>query len=191
MSHIVDDGVDLSQHISNRKYHLCDNLSTYDTAELFRCCPDCSCFYAVCCQHSRKKRARPCHHFRLVFTDGACLSNGNTGATAGLGVALGDDERLQLSIPVDDVADPGAKRSSQRAELLAVLAALRLLDDMDGPEERDPHERLYNRHSSQDGSPMATYRNWIVATDSMYVVDGMTDWLPNKWKVRSPSMTVR
>ena len=26
--------------------------------------------------------------------------------------------------------------------------------------------------------------NWIIATDSKYVVDGMTDWLPNKWKVR-------
>ena len=98
---------------------------------------------------------------------------------------MGLEANLQLAVPVNDSNDPGAKRSSQRAELLAAFTGLRLLDELDGPEERDPHERLYNRHSSQDGIPFSTYRNWIIATDSQYVVDGMTDWLPNKWNVGS------
>ena len=174
-----------SQHVSNRKYHLCENLSNYDTSELITSCPDCSCFFAECCQHPSHRRPRPCHHFRLAFTDGACLSNGDAAATSGIGVALGLEANLQLAVPVNDSNDPGAKRSSQRAELLAAFTGLRLLDELDGPEERDPHERLYNRHSSQDGVPFSTYRNWIIATDSQYVVDGMTDWLPNKWTVGS------
>jgi len=32
-----------------------------------------------------------CHYYRLAFTDGACLSNGEDNVTAGIGVALGSE----------------------------------------------------------------------------------------------------
>ncbi|KAH9923649.1 ribonuclease H-like domain-containing protein [Fomitopsis serialis] len=171
-----------SQHVFDRQFHLCESLSDYySTEELIMTCPDCSRFVALCCQHRNHGRPRACHHYQLVFTDGACLSNGQTAATSGLGVAIGQDAELQWTVPVDDIVDPNAKRSSQRAELLAAIEGLRLLNAVDGPE--DAHSRLYNRHGKPGDKPTVSYRNWVITTDSKYVVDGMTDWLPNKWKL--------
>lgn len=171
-----------SQHIFNRKYILCDQLKdNFDTHELIGSCPDCSYFLATCCQHYKQTRARTCHHFQLVFTDGACRDNGRLGASAGLGIAFGREPDQQFSIPVDDAVDPGGKRTSQRAELLAALEAVRRLKDM----SPTPHEQLYNRHSKTAGDDAMKKAQWIITTDSQYVVNGMTDWLPNKWRVRS------
>ena len=127
-----------------------------------------------------------------MFTDGACLSNGMAGATAGLGVAMGlvegdkgwsdlyadnkndeeswdrsgDDERpWQKSIPVTDEIDPGQRRSSQRAELLAALLGV---------------DMMYPQH----GHHPLEKRSIIITTDSEYVVKGMTEWFPS-WKVSS------
>lgn len=175
----LDPGADF-QRVSDRKYILCDHLkSTYETKELITSCPDCSFFFARCCSTNKHRQARICHHFRLVFTDGACKDNGRAGATAGMGIAFGLKPEQQFSIPVDDTVDPGAKRTSQRAELLAALVGLRLLQYVG--KVRTPHERVYNRHNN-NGS-VDTREKWVVTTDSEYVVKGMTDWLPNKWKV--------
>ena len=171
------------QHISNRKYILCDRLKGFDTQELIVSCPDCAYFFSLCCGTNDHRQSRPCHHFRLVFTDGACKDNGRAGATAGLGIAFGRQPSQQFSIPVDETVDPDARRTSQRAELLAALEGLRRLGDAD--EFDAPHERLYNRHGAiRAGTVESDNRaKWIVTTDSEYVVKGMTDWLPNKWKV--------
>ncbi|TFY61141.1 hypothetical protein EVJ58_g4689 [Rhodofomes roseus] len=170
-----------SEHVFNRQFQLCEYLkNNYTTEELIETCPDCSRFLATCCQHRGHGRPRACHHYQLVFTDGACLSNGQTTATSGLGVAIGLESDLQWSVPVDDTVDLDAKRSSQRAELLAAIEGLRLANVVSGPE--DAHNRLYNRHGRPGEKPTAPYRNWIITTDSKYVVDGITDWLPNKWK---------
>lgn len=96
---------------------------------------------------------------------------------SGVGIALGMQAELQKSISVDDTVDHGAKRSSQRAELLAAVLGLRALRSL--KEAGETHPRSKRRDPDVDITG-----NWIIATDSKYVVDGMTDWLPNKWKVR-------
>ena len=58
-----------------------------------------------------------CHHFRLVFTDGACSHNGQDAATSGIGTAYGESERSQHAVPLTKPIDQGHKRTSQRAEL--------------------------------------------------------------------------
>ncbi|KAL8860579.1 MAG: hypothetical protein Q9178_002932 [Gyalolechia marmorata] len=121
-----------------------------------------------------------CHHFRLVFTDGACRNNGQSGATAGIGVAMGETELSQQAIPITAVLDPGQKRTSQRAELLAALSGLRQLidvDELNATEETMEKERKMRRKLA----PTAGEKSWIIATDSEYVVKGMTEWLP-AWK---------
>ncbi|KAH9923646.1 ribonuclease H-like domain-containing protein [Fomitopsis serialis] len=169
-----------SQHIFNRKYHLCELLSSYSTEDLIKSCRDCSRFIALCCRDRSSDRALDCHHYRLVFTDGSCLSNGRPVATAGLGIAVGLEDDQQWSISVDDSLDAFAKRSSQRAELLAALVGLIKIDDVEPPD--DPHERLYNRHNRSGDNPEEPPSEWIVTTDSIYVVNGMAEWLPNIWK---------
>ena len=167
---------------ADRQYILCDCLeSDFSPAELIKVCRDCSCFVSLCCQHRYEfdPKSRPCHGYRLVFTDGACLSNGQATAASGVGIAMGMQAELQKSIPIDDTVDPGAKRSSQRAELLAAVLGLCALRSLSEAGDAHPSGgRRKKRDPHQDN-----ISNWIIATDSKYVVDGMTDWLPNKWKV--------
>ena len=35
----------------------------------------------------------PYHHFRIIFTDGACTNNGRRSAKVGVGAAYGNGER--------------------------------------------------------------------------------------------------
>ncbi|KAF3389913.1 Ribonuclease H [Talaromyces pinophilus] len=108
--------------------------------------------------------SKPCHHFRIVFTDGACINNGRPEAKAGAGVAVGSTDATQLSIPITDSEDTFPVRSNQRAALYAAKSGLGYLAELD---ELDPKER-----SSEA---------WIIATDSEYVVKGLTEWLPT-WR---------
>jgi ribonuclease HI len=157
-----------SEGIINRRMVFCERLSTsFDTTELITECPDCFCFSALCCQHEPSI----CHHFELVFTDGSCLNNGKANSTSGIGIAIGSvgigvD---QWSIPVDDAIDSNAKRTSQRAELLAAIEGLRRIST-----EYNPHHTP-ERHTGRN--PQC----FIIVTDSEYVVKGMTEWLP-VWK---------
>ena len=64
--------------------------------------------------------------------------------------------------------DPGQKRTPQRAELLAALMGVRRA--MDG----DLHD--------YEGYDVAAVKERIIATDSEYVVKGMTEWM-GQWKV--------
>lgn len=120
---------------------------------------------------SKRQRSQPCHHFRIVFTDGACLENGGPNARSGAGVAAGATEGFQLSIPITDKEDPFPVRSNQRAELIAAKEGLKFFGLLAEINEESAH------HRSQQGAPV-----WIVATDSEYVVRGMTEWVPT-WKV--------
>uniref|UniRef100_A0A914RWV3 ribonuclease H n=1 Tax=Parascaris equorum TaxID=6256 RepID=A0A914RWV3_PAREQ len=64
----------------------------------------------------------------VVFTDGACSSNGHRGAKAGIGVFWGDDHPDNVSEPL--MSGPP---TNNRAELSAVITALRtvrLLSDL-------------------------------------------------------------
>ena len=55
-----------------------------------------------------------------VYTDGACIKNGEEDASAGLGVWYGDDDSRNLSMKV-----PIQEQSNQTGELLAVLMAVK------------------------------------------------------------------
>ncbi|CAO1596944.1 hypothetical protein XANCAGTX0491_000771 [Xanthoria calcicola] len=60
------------------------------------------------------------------------VSRGMSAArTAGIGFACGAEDGWQGSLPVDDEVDPGGRRTSQRAELLAALEGLKYMISID------------------------------------------------------------
>ncbi|KAH9829459.1 ribonuclease H-like domain-containing protein [Rhodofomes roseus] len=167
------------QHIVNRKYQPCPTLlSKYTPDQLVTYCPHCDRFVAVCCECDVRpgKQKRVCHRFRVVYTDGACPNNGEPTATAGVGVAFGPtvDPDRRLSVPVDDDIDSHPTRSSQRAELLAAILALGFIENT-AKRSRTGDECLLSPHHASETA------QWIVATDSDYLFQGITDWVPNKW----------
>ncbi|KAI1180233.1 ribonuclease H-like protein [Nemania sp. FL0916] len=105
----------------------------------------------------------------LIFTDGACLDNGRPDPKAGWAIVDGPDPaggpgrtvsaRLENKGPF---GDPGIQ-TSNRAELRAVLAALRI------------------RHWTGEG-----FNTMVIATDSEYVAVGATQWVrtwvQNGWR---------
>lgn len=169
-----DDADQVREGVFDRRLHLCPRLQSFDTNDLVLSCSKCNQFLLYCCHCSKKfptrRKGKPCHHYRLVFTDGACRNNGQVGATAGIGIAHGRDEESQLSIPITTEVDSYSRRTSQRAELIAAIEGLSTVCqyDYDLPDHDDP----------DDSDKIAL----IVATDSEYVVKGMTEWLP-QWKV--------
>ena len=103
----------------------------------------------------------------LIYTDGACLDNGHANARAGCGFVFSSVPnpasfctfRLENKGPTGEVYKP----TSNRAELRAVIAAL--------------------RYRAWDGEG---FRSIVIATDSDYVVNGATrwvrSWLKKGWK---------
>ena len=111
--------------------------------------------------HSNPKQA-------LIFTDGACLNNGQPNPKAGWGFVYGPGSAGQPSVTSGRLERRGpfgdhSIQSSNRAELRAVIAALRF------------------RHWVGEG-----FTSMVIATDSAYVVDGSTrwakTWIKNGWK---------
>ncbi|CAH0043432.1 unnamed protein product [Clonostachys solani] len=108
----------------------------------------------------------------LVFVDGACFNNGQQEPRAGWAVVFGlpTNRRMNngcytVSGRLEDKGPFGGSKTatSNRAELRAAIAALRLCD-----------------WQAED------YANLVIATDSSYVVDGATEWtkkwVRNGWK---------
>lgn len=162
---------DRERIIHKRKLTLCDATANWSVPELLRECPMCAEFLLYCCACNNKSLGRPrnhrlnipCHHFRIIFTDGACANNGQPGAKSGVGLAYGNGEGSQLSKPITDMVDIFPLRSNQRAELLAAKLGVEFLS------------KAYTKDPTDKAAA------WIVATDSEYVVKGMTEWLP-KWE---------
>ena len=178
--------------IEDRKFSFCQRLSNFDIDELIVQCPECITFFAACCQHESfggglyDPDINVCHHVQIVYTDGACSNNGQSNATAGLGIAIGDpnDDDLSWSITVDESMD-SAPRTSQRAELLAAINGLKKLKEahhcfLDKEHEESPRKSAARRRAKAKEDYSATY---IVVTDSEYVVKGITEWFP-AWRVR-------
>lgn len=102
----------------------------------------------------------------LLYIDGACTDNGQPNPRGGWAVVYGptDDAsgRLEEKGPFGHESVP----TSNRAELRAAIAALRL------------------RNWEQDG-----FDGMVIATDSSYVVDGATGWTQgwtvNGWRTQS------
>lgn len=111
----------------------------------------------------------------LIFTDGACLNNGQEDPKAGWAIHHGfspagkpqvDGRRLEQRGPFDTLDQPARVETSNRAELRAVLGALRL------------------REWKIEG-----FKKLVLATDSSYVVDGATAWCRtwrgNGWRTQA------
>jgi ribonuclease HI len=177
---------DVEGIIYDRKLSLCLATIDWSVPELLKECPECNDFLLYCCAcnnvrpRSRRSRPppRPCHHFRIIFTDGACTNNGRPGAKAGVGVAYGSGDDSQLSMPITDLEDDFPVRSNQRAELYAAKLGLEFLAEADESNSNEP-----------TGKPKGEAKAWIIATDSEYVVKGMTEWLPT-WRVY-PNFIIR
>ncbi|KAI1426563.1 ribonuclease H-like protein [Xylaria sp. FL1777] len=104
----------------------------------------------------------------LIFTDGACLNNGQSNPKAGWAFVHGPGCGGELAVTssrlenVGPFGDPSIQ-SSNRAELRAVIAALRFRSwDCEG------------------------YKTVVIATDSAYVTQGSTvwakTWVRNGWQ---------
>ncbi|KAJ7250065.1 ribonuclease H-like domain-containing protein [Mycena haematopus] len=164
----------------SRLFNLCPSFAARgeDTTTHFHDeCENCLCFFARCCQ-TDTSLSLPCHSHPLVFVDGACARNGYPDARAGIGCAMGRDPEDQLSIPITDAIDSGgARKTSQRAELLAALHGLHML----------VHSVL-KAHPEYSSPLECPHRQleYIVAADSEYVVKGISQWVPewkaNHWK---------
>lgn len=171
----------MEQCVYDRKLTFCPSTEDLSVDELIKECPECNQFVLLCCPCNQRqfrlppsrRPSKPCHHFRIVFTDGACIDNGRPQAKAGAGVAVGSIDAAQLSIPITDSEDIFPVRSNQRAELYAAIAGLKYLADLDRSNTKEPSRQLKE-------DPEA----WIIASDSEYVVKGMTEWLPT-WRVYS------
>lgn len=94
-----------------------------------------------------------------VFTDGSCLHNGRPGAKAGYAVWFPDNKEWSLARRVPDTE----AQTNQRAELLAIATAVRVLQDK-GCQDED----------------------LVIYTDSDYSIKCLTVWLSGwmarKWK---------
>ncbi|KAK7533749.1 ribonuclease H-like domain-containing protein [Phyllosticta citribraziliensis] len=107
--------------------------------------------------------------YPVIFTNGSCLANGRKNPRVGIGIAAGTRpySYQQVSEPLSNISHIPYKRKSQRAKLFGAIEGVsRALDLVGGW-----------RDSFTVGASV------IIATDSMYVVDGITELLP-KWKAR-------
>jgi ribonuclease HI len=80
-------------------------------------CPQCNGFllYRCSCNNEflpKPGSAKTCHHFYIIFTDGACTNNGQLRAKVGVGVAYINDDGSQLSKLITDIVDNFALRSN-------------------------------------------------------------------------------
>ena len=180
--------------IEGRKFSFCPRISEYDVNNLIVQCHFCTKFFAACCLHQSfggdmfEPEQSLCHHFQLVFTDGACSNNGQGyAAKAGLGIFIGD--LFSWSMTVDDTLDT-APRTNQRAELLAAIEGLKKLERVHRScSEVEDEVNHNNSAASSRRRAIANEKhraNYIVVTDSEYVVKGITEWFP-EWRVSCQS----
>lgn len=96
---------------------------------------------------------------QVVYVDGSCLANGQSGkARGGYGCYYGDNDARNVSAPLD----PNERQTNNRGELKAVLHAV--------------------RRATSDGSTAPLN----IHTDSKYCIDGVTKWQQG-WKQREYS----
>lgn len=145
------------------------------------CCEFCARYYIGCClcksfSHSKS----PCHSKKVVYTDGACSNNGrDDSAISAIGGIIGaSGSGYSWSVRIDDIMDYGQRRTSQRAEMLAAMEGLRRLVLQQAG--LDIGNGTAHQHLSESFKEVDN-QYYVVATDSEYVVKGVTQWYP-KWK---------
>lgn len=160
-----------------RLFYICPSIEDEPIERLQTTCKPCRRYYVTCCEHKIFSNSLfPCHHLKVVYTDGACTNNGQPGSISAIGGTMGNDPEYRWGIKVDDNMDYGQRRTSQRAEMLAAMEGIRRLT----LEQASWDANKPNRHQTQTFKE-ADAPNVVVATDSEYVVKGITEWYP-KWK---------
>ncbi len=172
--------------IVDRSFILDPNFGPRRAHELTTQCSLCRRYFAACIwagSYYGQVTGPACHNYKLVFTDGACSNNGYANATSGMGIVMGPvGSEYRWSLPIDDFVDPGSPRTSQRAELLAAIQGLSLIHKEEmvqfgkHPDYSNPHTHRVAFH------PYPLDSTFVIVTDSQYVAEGMTTWLP-RWKV--------
>jgi ribonuclease HI len=151
--------------------------------QLVRTCACCGHYFLRCtsCSDSRltSHQGGPiaCHRYRVIYTDGVCLYNGQANAAAGVGVAFGTRQKARSSMLVGE--DPDGQHNNhtkQRAELLAAIYGIQSIDQWTSSNRPCP-----DRKSHQEKRTVV----WVIATDSQFVGKGINKWLP-KWRVGHP-----
>ena len=97
---------------------------------------------------------------QIVYTDGACPSNGKDSSTAGIGIFYGINDPRNISLRL-----PGLYQTNQRAELYAVVKTLETYPSPPPPPS-----------SSSSSHPLPQDRMLVIVTDSKYVIKGITEW---------------
>lgn len=92
-----------------------------------------------------------------VFINGACTDNGTRWARAGMGVYFGPQSQYNFCMQLQE-----GRKTSQRAEINAAIVALRRVQEL-----------------VEDGRLDA--KTVVLASDSMYVVKAMTEWV-EEWQ---------
>jgi ribonuclease HI len=88
---------------------------------------------------------------------------------------MGPNPFQTLELPIDDEMDGENKRSNQRAELLAAIHGLEFL-----LEQVNWRTLTWNRKGGHDEGAHCL----VIALDSKYVHDGISDWV-YEWEVSS------
>lgn len=109
----------------------------------------------------------------MVFVDGACAFNGTPNARGGIGVYFGPNSPFNQSVPL--VLQPGERATSQKAEIHAVITALRQVRSRIMPGR---HSMCHAAPTSPFGIPDARGIKVVIATDSSYLVEAMCRHYP-------------
>ncbi|QDS72078.1 hypothetical protein FKW77_003148 [Venturia effusa] len=150
--------------IYRRKFEICQARREYNVNENIVECHKCHDFSIWCCSHSKKKRTNPAYyHYRVLMVAGACSGNDGQSARAALGIVWGQDAQSQYSHAIALDSDLDRNTTSQRAEVWAATWGLQFFANI-------------------------AEADWIIATSSSYVFEGITERLP-VWKAKGSKMT--
>jgi ribonuclease HI len=84
----------------------------------------------------------------IIYTDGACPSNGTAAGRAGIGIFFGPNNPKNISARL-----PGKHQTNQRAELFAIVKVLKTLCIL-----------------------VVQSKEYVILSDSSYAVKGITEW---------------
>lgn len=100
----------------------------------------------------------------FVYTDGSCINNGKKNCFGAIGIFFTDNDSDNLGQAIDN---EGNKVTNQTMELLAVIQALKIIDDKIDRNEINP-------------------KIIVICTDSTYIINSITkwygNWIKNNWK---------
>ena len=101
----------------------------------------------------------------VIAVKGCCRGNGQASSRGSIGVFFHERTRLNRSLKVEEA------RTSQRADLLAAIRALKIA------------VVVRTKYAGRPGplGPWRKLRRVVVKTNSRYVIDGMTVWMA-KWE---------